>query len=74
MVFICLDPKVEELWAEHLYNLIKIKKEQYLLVHLIRDNYLYAIGQLVVLIRQEAKMILLFNIGINKEILGLLFH
>lgn len=73
MDFTYLDLKEVVLWVGHSLTLIKIKKEQYLLVLQIKDNCLYVIGRLEVLIKQEAKMILSFNIGINKETSDLLW-
>jgi len=48
-----------------------MKKEQFLLDQLIKDNFLYAIGLPDQQINQEAKMILSLAIGINKDVLDL---
>ena len=74
MDFTCLGLKVEELWEDLMLLLIKIKSEQFLLVQLIKDNYLFVIGLHDRQMNQEAKMILLLAIGINKDALDLLLH
>lgn len=64
---ICLDPKVEELWEDLILPLIVMKRELYSLEQQIKENCLFVIGQLVRLMKQEAKMIPLLAFGANKD-------
>ena len=74
MDFICLDLKEEELWEDHQFNSIKLKKVQFLKGLLIKENYLFVTGPLDQQINLVAKMIQSLNFGTNKEILGQFYH
>ena len=69
MDFISLDLKVEDLWEDHQLVLKKIKNEQFLQELLIRENFLYVIGQQDQLIKLVVKIKQLLVIGIKKEVI-----
>jgi len=69
MDFISLDLKVEDLWEDHQLLLKKIKNEQFLQELLIKENFLYVIGQQDQLIKLVVKIKQLLVIGIKKEVI-----
>jgi len=69
MDFISLDLKVEDLWEDHQLVLKKIKNEQFLQELLIKENFLYVIGQQDQLIKLVVKIKQLLVIGIKKEVI-----
>ena len=56
MDFISLDLKVEDQWEDHQLLLKKIKSEQFLQELLIKENFLYVIGQQDQLIKLVVKI------------------
>lgn len=69
MDFISLDLKVEDQWEDHQLLLKKIKSEQFLQELLIKENFLYVIGQQDQLIKLVVKIKQLLVIGIKKEVI-----
>jgi len=69
MDFTYLGLKVEEQWEVHLLPLVKTKRGQSLQEHRIKDSCSFAIGQPGQQMKLEAKMILLWDIGIKKDAL-----
>lgn len=68
---ICSDLKVEVRWEDLISPSIVTRREQSLLEQQIKENYLFAIGQLVRLMKREAKMIQSLAFGVNKDALDL---
>jgi len=74
MDFTCLGLKAEEQWEGHLLPLVRTKRGQYLQEPRIKDSCSFAIGQQDQQMKLEAKMTLLWDIGIKKDALGQLLH
>jgi hypothetical protein len=68
MDFICLDLKEEVLWEDPILLLTTMKRGLFLREQLIKENYLFAIGQQDLLIRLVAKMIPSLDFGVNKDV------
>lgn len=68
---ICSDLKEEVQWEDPTLPSIVMRREQFSQGQLIKENYLSAIGQLVRLMKREAKTIQLLAFGVNKDALDL---